>query len=231
MIPHSKDTIAKQTFSLARRARALSRTTRVYASPLPAWRQAQLDELNAPRPAPVPWVPFKWGTQADDSMTHTPQPTQAPDSEPTALSIQITTTAPVPPIIAADPNKGPTSPQSCPRVAGPHSHFTIHITFSEDDIDEQYVVHSALLVTELESQLGAYLSIASATLYVAPYWERLHHHGTISNPVVPGTTIPCPYLEKYSLVRVQRSPVSPNISTLTSASTLGEADPAPTPLP
>jgi hypothetical protein len=34
--------------SLARPTRALSRATRVYADPLPAWRQAQLDELNAP---------------------------------------------------------------------------------------------------------------------------------------------------------------------------------------
>jgi hypothetical protein len=93
-------------------------------------------------------------------------------------------------------------------------------------MDEQYIfVHSAVLVTELESQLGAYLSIASATLYVAPYWERLHHHGTISDPVVPGTTIPCPYLKKYSLVRVQRPPVSPDISTLTSASTLERPTP------
>ncbi len=48
-------------------------------------------------------------------------------------------------------------------------------------------MHSALLVTELASQLGAYLAIALATLYVAPYWQRLHHHGTISDPVVPGT--------------------------------------------
>jgi hypothetical protein len=112
--------------SLARRARALSCTTRVYVSPLPAWRQAQLDELNAPRPAPVPWVPFKWGTQAHDSVTHTPQPTQAPDSEPTALSTQIFTTALVPPIIAADPNKGPTSPHSRPGCGTPFSFHHPH---------------------------------------------------------------------------------------------------------
>jgi hypothetical protein len=184
----------------------------------------------APRPEPLPWVPFKWGTQADDSVTHTPQPTQAPGPEQSPIPTQNSTTAPVQSTIVADPNKGTTPPHARPRVAGPHSHFTIHVAFPEDDINDQYIlVHSALLVTELESQLGAYLAIASATLYVAPYWQRLHHHGTISDPVVPGTTIPCPYLEKYSLVRVQRLPVSPDISTLTPTSMLVQTDLAPAP--
>ncbi len=217
--------------SLGRRARALSRTTRVYADPLPACRQVQLDKLIAPRPAPLPWVPFKWGTQANDSVTPTPQPTQAPDPEQSPLPTQNPTTAPARLTIGADPNKGTTPPLTRPRVAGPHSHFTIHVAFPEDDIDDQYIlVHSALLVTELKSQLGAYLAIASATVYVTPYWQRLHQHGTISDPVVPETTIPCPYLEKYPLVRVQRPPVSPDISTRSPASTPIETDLEPIPV-
>jgi hypothetical protein len=61
----------------------------------------------------------------------------------------------------------PIFPHTRPPVTGTHSHFTIHLTFPEDDIDDQYILmHSALMVPDLESQLGAYLDIASAALYV-----------------------------------------------------------------
>ncbi len=51
--------------STERRLNALSRTAQTSRHTLPAWIQAQYDELNAPRPPPTPWVPFRWGPATD----------------------------------------------------------------------------------------------------------------------------------------------------------------------
>ncbi len=51
--------------STERRLNALSRTAQNTKHTLPAWIQAQYDELNAPRPPPTPWVPFRWGSVSE----------------------------------------------------------------------------------------------------------------------------------------------------------------------
>ncbi len=54
-----------------------------------------------------------------------------------------------------------------------------------------------------------FLAPSPIVLEVGPRWVVLDHGGTIIDRVVPGTGLPCPFLEQGSEVRVQVPDLSP----------------------
>jgi hypothetical protein len=163
--------------SNARRINTLSRTAQNTRHTLPAWIQAQYDELNAPRPPPTPWVPFRWGPATISSNV-------TDDSLETA---------------ATQPRPDSTWPVGQFIIQllfpdGEQENYTI-------------VVSGLLPILALERQLGKLVGYKEAAIYVEPNWERLHRLGYITDRVLPNTTIPCPYLTYMTRVRVQHPPI------------------------
>jgi hypothetical protein len=69
--------------STERRRNVLSQTAQNTRHTLPAWIQAQYDELNAPRPPPTTWVPLRWGPATNSScVTDDPPVTAATQTRP-----------------------------------------------------------------------------------------------------------------------------------------------------
>jgi hypothetical protein len=160
--------------STERRLNALSRTAQNTRHTLPAWIQAQYDELNAPRPPPTPWVPFRWGPATNSSnVTDDPPVTATTQTRP-----------------------GSTWPvdQFVIQLLFPDG----------EQANQTLVVSGLLPVLALERQLGKFMGCKEAAIYVEPNWERLHRLEYITDRVLPNTTIPCPYLTYMTRIRVQR---------------------------
>ncbi len=91
-------------------------------------------------------------------------------------------------------------------VAESGERFSVRLIFPEKHFPTMlYPVHTAMLVSTLRLQISDLLQqMCLVHLLVGISWkeDRLHHEGTISDRFLPGTNIPCPFLQRGTMVLV-----------------------------
>jgi hypothetical protein len=82
--------------------------------------------------------------------------------------------------------------------------FTIVVSYpGGEHCTHDHAVFHGMPVDTLRGTLSSLLQVPGlVSLTVSPTWLALDHGGSITDRVLPGSTIPCPFLEQASEVRV-----------------------------